>query len=183
MHMVRFFLSLALVSAALAHSAFAQQRPAAKNTARASEGEALEFGKTGSWGIFTSGKGNAKNCFVRTQPAERLPKGLTRDPAHMFVTMRQGEATKMEFFNITGYSVKPGTDAQISIGNQVFAGVSQNQMVWLKNPAEESRFIGELRKGGSLSIKGTSLRGNDTTDRYVLTGFAQALERAQKECS
>ncbi len=40
-----------------------------------------------------------------------------------------------------------------------------------------------MRKGGTLQVKGTSQRGNDTTDRYPLTGFSQALERAQKECS
>jgi len=160
--------------------AAAQQRQAARG---GQGGTAFEIGKAGSWGIFTSGEGRAKNCFVMAQPAERLPKGLTRDPAHVFITMRQGEAAKMEFSTLTGYPLKSGLDAQLSVGAASFAGVGQNKTVWLKNPAEETRFIGELRKGGSLSIRGTSQRGNETTDRYPLSGFGQALERAQKECT
>jgi hypothetical protein len=164
----------------VAAPADAQQRQASRS---ASGGTALEIGKAGAWGIFTSGEGRSKNCFVMAQPAERLPKGLTRDPAHVFVTMRQGEPAKMEFSTITGYPLKPGADAALNVGQTAFAGVGQNKTVWLKNPAEEARFIGELRRGGSLQVKGTSQRGNDTTDRYPLVGFAQALERAQKECS
>jgi hypothetical protein len=164
----------------LATPVVAQQRQAARGSGG---GTAFEIGKAGAWGIFTSGEGRSKNCFIMAQPAERLPKGLTRDPAHVFVTMRQGEANKMEFSMLTGYPVKAGADTQISVGNVTFAGVGQNKTVWLKNPAEENRFIGELRKAGSFSAKGTSQRGNDTTDRYTLTGFSQALERAQKECS
>ena len=173
------FLPVCLLALVVAIPAEAQQR----QTARGSGGTAFEIGKAGAWGIFTSGEGRSKNCFVMAQPAERLPKGLTRDPAHVFVTMRQGEANKMEFSTLIGYPLKAGVDAQLSVGGASFAGVGQNKTVWLKNPAEENRFIIELRKGGSLSVKGTSLRGNDTTDRYPLTGFVQALERAQKECS
>jgi hypothetical protein len=163
---------------ALIQAAEAQQRQATRGG-----GTATEIGKAGAWGIFTSGEGRQRNCFIMAQPAERLPRGLSRDPAHLFITMRQGEAGKMEFSMLTGYPMKEGAEAQLTIGNVAFAGIGQNKNLWLKNPAEENRLIGELRKGGNLSVKGTSQRGNDTTDRYPLTGFGQALERAQKECS
>jgi hypothetical protein len=179
--MYRFFaflsFSMAFCVAFAPDGSFAQQRQAARGG-----GTALEIGKAGAWGIFTNGEGRSKNC-IMAQPAERLPKGLTRDPAHLFITMRQGEASKPEFSLLTGYPLKQGTEAQLNVGSVVFAGVGENKTVWLKNPAEENRFIGELRKANSLSVKGTSLRGNDTTDRFTMTGFSQALERAQKECS
>jgi invasion protein IalB len=163
---------------AAAAGAQAQQRQAGRTA-----GNAFEIARVGSWSVLTTGEGRAKSCFIMTQPAERLPKGLSRDPAHIYVTMRQGEATKHEFSVITGYPLKQGSEAQIAIGNVGFSAVGQNSNMWLKNPAEEPRFIGELRRGSSLTIKGTSQRGNDTTDRYTLTGFGAALERAQKECS
>lgn len=185
---IRTLALLPLAFALLASPAAAQQRPAARAPAGAGAaagagGTAFEIGKAGSWGIFTSGEGRSKSCFIMAQPADRLPRGLTRDPAHVFVTMRQGEASKLEFSMLAGYPLRAGSDAQLSVGAASFAGVGQNKTVWLKNPAEENRFIQELRKGGNLSVKGTSQRGNDTTDRYPLTGFGQALERAQKECS
>jgi len=39
-----------------------------------------------------------------------------------------------------------------------------------------------LRKGKDLSMKSTSARGNQTTDRYSLSGIAQALDRVAQEC-
>lgn len=162
-------------------SAEAQQRQALRGGQAG--GNAFEIARVGAWSVLTTGEGRSKSCFIMTQPAERLPKGLTRDPAHVYITMRQGEATKQEFSVITGYPLKAGGEAQITVGNVSFAALGQNKNVWLRNPAEEARFIGELRKGAALVIKGTSQRGNDTTDRYPLTGFGAALERAQKECS
>ncbi len=164
-----------MLCAAAAH---AQQRQAGRAT-----GNAFEIARVGAWSVLTTGEGRSKTCFIMTQPAERLPKGLSRDPAHIYVTMRQGEATKHEFSVIMGYPLKQGAEGQIAVGNVGFSAIGHNSSMWLKNPAEEPRFIGELRRGSSLTIKGTSQRGNDTTDRYTLTGFGAALERAQKECS
>jgi invasion protein IalB len=155
----------------------AQQRQASRR------GNAFEIARVGAWSVLTTGEGRSKSCFIMTQPAERLPRGLTRDPAHVYITMRQGEATKQEFSVITGYPLKAGAEAQVTVGAVGFAAIGQNTNIWLRNPAEEQRFIAELRRSASLTVKGTSQRGNDTTDRYTLTGFAAALERAQKECS
>ena len=170
---------------AVVTAAEAQQRQSGRGgqTGGQSSGNAFEIARVGTWSVLTTGEGRSKTCFIMTQPAERLPRGLTRDPAHIYVSMRQGEATKHEFSVITGYPLKPGAETVISIGAAGFSAIGQNKSIWLKNPAEEPRFIGELRKGGALVVKGTSLRGNDTTDRYPLTGFGAALERAQKECS
>jgi invasion protein IalB len=177
-------LGLAAVAAAsigLASPSLAQQRAAS----RPSQGgfNALEIGKAGAWEIFTTGEGRSRSCFVRSKPTERLPKGLNRDPAYVYVTMRQGEAARQEFSVITGYGLKAGVEAILAVGAANFAGLGQNSNLWLKNPAEEGRFIAELRKASAFTVKGTSARGNETTDRYSLTGFGQALERAQKECS
>ncbi|MGL4637346.1 MAG: invasion associated locus B family protein [Beijerinckiaceae bacterium] len=179
--MIRYLICVTALTMVLANPADAQQRQAARTSN--SGGNAFEIGKAGAWGIFTAGEGRARTCFIMAQPAERLPKGLSRDPAHIYISMRQGEASKQEFAVITGYPVKQGADAQVAVGAVTFTGTGQNKNIWLKNPAEEGRFIGELRKGSSLTVKGTSQKGNDTTDRYLLTGFGQALERAQKECS
>jgi invasion protein IalB len=163
-------------------AADAQQRQAARAGGNPA-GNSWELGKAGAWSILRTGEGRSKSCFIMTQPAERLPKGLTRDPAYMYVIMRQGEASKPEFQVLTGYPLKATSEAQISVGGQAFAASGSEKTLWLKNPAEEARFMGEMRRATTMTIKGTSVRGNDTTDRYSVTGFGQALERAQKECT
>jgi invasion protein IalB len=39
-----------------------------------------------------------------------------------------------------------------------------------------------MRKGAKLVIKAASLKCHQSIDTYSLTGFAQALDRLQKEC-
>jgi invasion protein IalB len=175
-------IGFAAASVLLVGPVLAQQRsPAARPSGNASG--VYEIGKAGAWSILRAGEGRAKQCIVAAQPAERTPRGLQRDPARVYIVMRQGEANKPEFSVITGYPVKQGADVAIAVGGANFPAVGQSSNVWLKNPAEEQRLIGELRKASTMSITGTSQRGNETIDRYPLTGFGQALERAQKECS
>jgi len=55
--------------------------------------------------------------------------------------------------------------------------------LWVKNAARESAMVAEMKKGSTLEIKAASIRGNPSTDSYSLSGFAQAMERLQKECA
>ena len=57
-----------------------------------------------------------------------------------------------------------------------------NDGAWIKNVAEEARMVEAMRKGGDLTVTGTSGRGTVSTDQYSLKGLAQALEKIDREC-
>ena len=83
---------------------------------------------------------------------------------------------------VTGYQLKPNTDASLAVGPTQFAMYTQNDGAWVKNAADEPRLIDSMRKGSDLVIKGTSGRGTQSTDTYALKGIAQALDRANQQC-
>lgn len=171
---------LALVAAAgllIATPALAQQ----KKKEAAPAGTFL-IASYGDWGAYTSGKDKSKVCYALSQPKERLPKGLNRDPAYIFVTNRPGDGTRNEFSVIVGYGLKPGSPATAAVGNANFQMLTKDKSAWLRNAAEEAQLLDAMKKGRDLVIKGVSGKGNETSDRYSLSGLAQALERAQKEC-
>ncbi len=115
-------------------------------------------------------------------PAERLPKGLKRDPATIFVSTRVGDGSKNEVAIRLGFSAKPNEDATLSIGNANFALTTEGENAFLKNPAQEAQLLEAMRRGQNVLIKVKSMRGNALTDRYVLRGFGQAVDRMAKEC-
>jgi hypothetical protein len=135
------------------------------------------------WNVYTAQTGRSKICYALSQPKDRLPKNLNRDPAYLFVSFRPAENVRNEVALVLGFTAKDNGPAEAMIGNAKYALLTKATDAWLKNPAEEGQAIATMSRGQSVIVKTQSLRGNQLTDRYSLSGFNQALERARKECS
>lgn len=139
-------------------------------------------GQFGDWGVYVNGSGNSKVCFALSQPRERLPATLNRDPGYIFLSTRPGDNVRNEFSVIMGYPLDENVDPTVQIGSDTFALYARQSGAWIRNVAEEARLIEAMRKGADLELKSTSGRGNATTDRYSLSGVTQALDRVAQEC-
>ena len=181
--MMRMVPVLALTVLALAASPALAQRKKEEPKAAATAGTGtFQIATYGDWGVYTSGKDKQKVCYALSQPKDRLPKGLNRDPAYVFISNRPGDGARNEFSIIMGYPLKLNGIATAAVGTTTFQMLAKEKSAWLKNAAEESQLLEAMRKGKDLTVKGTSAKGNETTDRYSLSGLGQAIERAQKEC-
>ncbi|KAB0266455.1 hypothetical protein [Microvirga brassicacearum] len=161
-------------------------KPAAANlqtAAATGPGGASLLASMGEWGVYTAQSGRSKICYALTQPKDRLPKNLNRDPAYLFVSFRPAENVKNEVALVLGFTAKDNGPASASIGATSFALITKDANAWLKNPAEEGQAITAMAKAQTVSVKTQSARGNNLTDQYSLSGFSAALERARKECS
>lgn len=145
-------------------------------------GTAALVGTFGDWAVYAAQAGRSKICYALAQPAERLPKNLNRDPAYLFVSFRPTENVRNEIALVMGFATKEDAPAEAAVGTAAFALLPKGASAWLRNPAEEGQAIAAMRRGQSFTVKVQSARGNALTDRYSLTGFGQALERAQAEC-
>jgi hypothetical protein len=137
----------------------------------------------GDWGVYTAQAGRSKICYALSQPKDRLPKNLSRDPAYLFVSFRPAENVRNEVALVLGFAARENGPAEAAIGTASYALLTKATNAWLKNPAEEGQAIGTMSKASSVTVKAQSARGNQLTDRYSLNGFGQALERARKECA
>jgi invasion protein IalB len=178
------WLPLALpLALALALPAEAQTRQPARPAAPAAgQGQALELGTFGDWVAYSTQSGRNKVCYILTKPKERLPKTLNRDPGFLFITSRPAEQVRNEVSFVLGFAARETTPGEASIGATTFALAPKGKNAWIANAAEENSFIEAARRGQSLSVKVTSGRGNLSTDRYSLSGLAQALDRMRREC-
>jgi invasion protein IalB len=140
------------------------------------------LGTFNDWKALVSGKDKGKVCFVLAQPVERKPANLKRDPAYLFISSRPGDGARNEIAIKLGFAAKSGLEGSISLGAAKFALSTSAENAFLKNPAQEALVLDAMRKGSEVIVKATSLKGNETTDRYSLNGFLKALERMAKEC-
>jgi hypothetical protein len=135
------------------------------------------------WNVYTAQTGRSKICYALSQPKDRQPRNLSRDPAYLFVSFRPAENVRNEVALVLGFTAKEDGAAEAAIGRSSYALLTKATNAWLRNPAEEGQAIATMARGQSVVVKTQSVRGNQLTDRYSLSGFNQALERARKECS
>ncbi|RDJ20582.1 hypothetical protein DWF00_08050 [Bosea caraganae] len=173
-------IKLALVLAALSLSAAAM--PAHAQRAPAGQGQAMLLETAGKWQAFSSQQGRSKICYALTKAEARIPANLKDVDGLLFVSSRPAEGVRNEISFVLNFDLKEDVEHQAIIGNERFALVAKGQNMWLKNPAEEGRMLDALRRGAGLEIKGTSKRGNPTSDKYSLSGISQAVKRAEDAC-
>lgn len=171
-------LALSLVALTIASAgmqAHAQRAPAG-------QGQALLLETAGKWQAFSSQQGRSKICYALSKAETRIPANLKDVDGLLFVSSRPAEGVRNEISFVMNFDLKEDVEHQAIIGNERFALVAKGQNMWLKNPAEEGRMLDSLRKGAGLEIKGTSKRGNPTSDKYSLAGISQTVKRAEDAC-
>jgi hypothetical protein len=178
----------ALACAGPASSKTKQAKPAsnaeqsgAASADTAKSGKPSQLATYGDWGVFLAQDEKSKTCYALATPKDRAPPGLKRDPAYVFIANRPGENVREEVSIIMGFPLKEG-GARAEVTGSGFALIAKGANAWIKNQAEEAKFVDALKKGAKLIVKASSLKGHVTTDSYSLAGLAQALERVEKEC-
>jgi hypothetical protein len=185
-------------------------KPAPKSGAKEEASKPSLVATFGDWNVFVGEVGKGRICYTLAQPKSREPASLTRDPGYAFISDRPSEGVRNEVSFIMGFDVSGGdtaeakTDAKpgekpsksdaksktsaaaaapVALVDQAsFEMLPKGGNLWVKNAAKESALITEMRKGAKLVIRAASLRGHQSIDTYSLAGFAQAMERLQKEC-
>jgi len=155
--------------------------PAAAAAAKPGTGQALKLGQFDDWVAYAT-PGAKKICYALSVPKERLPKNLNRDPGYLFVSYRPDEKVRGEIAVVMGFSVKENSPAEAVLGGSKFELAGKDTSLFVHNAAEEGTMLAAMKRGGSLVVKASSKRGNETTDRFSLAGIVQALDRAEKEC-
>ena len=166
-----------------AEAAPAKPKPAATAAAASpGQGQAMLLESAGKWQAFSSQQGRSKVCYALSKAETRIPANLKDVEGLLFVSSRPGEGVRNEISFVMNFDLKEGVEHQAIIGNERFALVAKGQNMWLKNPAEEPRMLDALRRGAGLEVKGTSKRGNPTSDKYSLAGISQIVKRAEDAC-
>ena len=181
-------LAALLLMLAVPDGAGAQTRkPAAKPAATPASvpggGAATLVATFSDWAAYTAQTGRSKICYALSQPKARNPANLKDTPAYLFVSFRPADNVRNEVAAVLNFKAKDGGPASLAVGDTTYELVTKGENAWVKNPAEEAQAIATMQKGSSMTVAATSARGNKTGDRYSLSGFASALERARRECN
>ena len=196
-------LAATLLACAVVIAGAADASAAKKDKAQDVSSKPALVGSYGDWKVYHSASGKAKICYLLAEPKKRDPQDDKRDQAYAFISERPAEHVRNEISFVMGFEVATAADFKekkkpkkpkkeepadavnptVAIGDSEFDLAPKGNDLWVKNPAEESQVIDEMRKGANLVIKAAARKGRGTTDTYSLSGFGQAVDKAMKDCA
>jgi hypothetical protein len=136
-----------------------------------------------TWTAASVGVGSSKVCYVLAHPTSSLPAKARRNAIGFMVSNWPGRNAAAEPEVVAGYPYRDGSTVTAQIGGDRFTFFTKNDgsggSAWIKDPADETRMIDAMKRGGTLIVTGTSKRGTTTTDNYALAGFGDALDKTR----
>ncbi|MBM3502940.1 MAG: hypothetical protein FJX65_03610 [Alphaproteobacteria bacterium] len=165
-------LSIALAMTFLASATLAQQKPTL-------------LGQHKDWDAFTLREGGKLVCYIASDPAEwsSQPRGANRGAISLLVTHRPASNVRDEVSVHMGYRLKENSEVIAEVDGQKFTLFTKDEGAWAADPKTDKALSDAMARGNTLLVKGTSVRGTATTDRYSLAGYAAAREAANKACN
>lgn len=143
--------------------------------------------QAGDWVVFVD-PGNAKHCYIATEPKESKamrdgnPVEVTRGAIRLFMGIKNG-ATEPSF--LSGYPLRAEKEVQVTVGNKIFNFFTQpnasTEQAW---PAANNdvNVVAAMKSGSEAVVTAVSQRGTTTVDRFSLSGFTAAFDAAVEKC-
>lgn len=138
------------------------------------------------WTAYSTQTGDSKVCYALSKPTASEPRKVRRDAIFFLVNDWPGRKARAEPEIVPGYEYKDGSDVTVEIGGDKFTLFTKNEGgaggAWVEAQADEERLVKAMKAGSQATVTGSSKRGTMTHDTYSLSGFADALAKADQAC-
>jgi hypothetical protein len=134
------------------------------------------------WSALVVDGQRGKMCYAIAKPQKMEPASLNHGDVFFFVLSRPRENVRNEPSVQVGYPFRENSKVTVKVDNATFTMFTRNDGAWLENPADEPKLVEAMRKGRTMSLAGTSGRGNPTSYVFPLAGLGPAIDAATKEC-
>ncbi len=135
------------------------------------------------WDAFleTRAKGE-KSCYIISVPKETQPKNVKRGEIYVIVTHWPQAKIKSQTNVVLGYPLKKDSEVTVTIDKQSFRLFVEGDRAWAYDDKQDAAMSTAMRKGTTMTVKGVSQRGTETTDRYSLAGISAAYNAITQAC-
>ncbi|MET0155303.1 MAG: invasion associated locus B family protein [Rickettsiales bacterium] len=132
------------------------------------------------WSVYTTTLQGKKTCYAASFPTKKSGNYNKRDEPYFIVTRIRGDAYEVSTYS--GYPYKAGSDVALNVQGNAFAMFTKGERAWAQSEKIDGDIVAAMKKGSSMSVKGTSIRETYSTDNYSLMGFSNAVKRMDDLC-
>jgi hypothetical protein len=148
----------------------------------ASAQEVKVLGTFGKWIAQTYRENGQAVCFMSVKPDKSEGNYKARGDVLFMVTHRPAEKAYDVISVAAGYQYQPDSDAVITSSGKRFSLFTNGERAWARDAQTDKNIVQLLTKSKTMTVKGTSSRGNITTDTFSLDGFSAAHKSISDGC-
>lgn len=134
------------------------------------------------WEAYRYDGGGQKTCYILSKPKTLAPSNRNHGDVFFFLTSRPGENVSNEVSILVGYPFAPDSTVTVDVDGKAFSLFTKDDGAWVESTAEEQQLVAAMKAGRSMSVKGKSARGTETTYSFSLSGVTAGVNRLASEC-
>lgn len=139
------------------------------------------IGKSQAWDAYTYTESGKKVCYVVSKPTKTAPANVRRGEIYFIVSHRPADNVRDEVSLYVGYPFKKDS-ASVVIGSSTFDMITDGENAWARDAEMDKTMVQAMIKGSTMTVRGVSTRGTNTTDTYSLLGFTAARKTINEAC-
>src|SRR5690606_1662108 len=111
------------------------------------------------WHAFQYTENGNRVCYVASKPTRSEPTDVRHGDVFVLVTHRPAENSRNVVSVMVGYSYRPGSEVQATIGGTTFPLFTEQNTAWSRDAASDEALVAAMRAGATMTVKATSARG------------------------
>ena len=140
------------------------------------------LGSYQDWNVYTVDDTGGQLCYAASVPKKEAGNWTKRGARAVIVAKLPGEEPNEQVSVQPGYSFKKETDAEVAVDGQEFRLFTRGEHAWTNSPKDDETLIDAMKKGSTMTVRGTSTRDTWSLDTYSLLGFTAAYDAMRDAC-
>lgn len=134
----------------------------------------------GDWSVYTTDLQGKKTCYISSFPKKKSGNYSRRDEPYLLVTRVNNRVNEVS--TSSGYKYKGGSEVKVDIDGKQHKLFTKDEIAWAYDVQQDNKMIAAMKKGKSIKVRGTSLKGTYSIDTYSLSGITAAFNRMHELC-
>src|SRR4051812_17167571 len=141
------------------------------------------LGSKRDWSVYEVNQGSDRVCYIASEPSKQSGNYAKRGDPAVLVARLPGEPPSEQVSVQPGYPYRKDSLVEVSVEGQGFRLFTQGEHAWARTSDDDKALIEAMKRGSTMTVKGTSTRGTYSLDTYSLGGFSAAYQAMRDACA
>lgn len=132
------------------------------------------------WTVYTTRLQGNTACYMASFPISKTGNYTKRDDPYFLVTRLNDDTFEVSVSS--GYKYKLNSKVKLDLEGSKYNMFTKGEVAWAENPEQDKEIIKHMIKKLNMDVRGTSIKGTYSIDRYSLSGFTAAYSRMKELC-